>query len=891
MVLGHYFDPFEGVKALGSNNDDLTSSIAVYGSVNYGKAGTYLLKYKAGGTTVERTVTVSEGTYTHPSRKRSDSADSTISMGSGSYRTGAVALPSETKSGTKSDYNNLFRRAGSPDFMDNEAFNAGAIPTNTWWSGFEHANYGGSTLAALNPLCAGYTSDGMYLSYKGTGFTQYFSVKDTFGVMQPTMSNFAPVFKDVTIKPSSLATTNYSKVLSYSENSVNVAMRNSPDGADEMVSHFVQGSPYVVSEFKDPSDVVINLRIAAVTNAYEFYDLSGKQITENTYIGSDLVVRMPGAQNGYVTTYPDTGIGAATYGEEDYLLSAPKGTVFTFSQGKHASPLFKEQINLAMSQGNYLSVCTLNSKDEASFYAASARGIALKNTSSYVVDKVASTTETHFQENIQYLDGEESTPLSVLMPHQWKNSTDAVSSYAIKTVRGTNKIRSGSSFSVKNSFYGLLPSFTLPSDSTFSKDDLETYIAKVLADTVPGEVSLYWSDSDKNFINSPGPYWCSKAIYPLCQAIIAADQASLTADKALLVARLKGLLTDWLTYSGTSDKRWLYYDQIYGSMYYSADNFSTNSRLSDHHFTSGYLVYGCAVLAMFDDTFVSQYGEIARLLAKDYMNYDNDPLYPSFRSFDSYNGHSWADGFGDFGDDNDQESSGEALNSWTGAYLLGVALGDEAMENAAVWGFANEMEAVKQYWFNYDENNWIASLANYTHVLGIVWGTKNDYATWFGSNPEFIYGIHWLPTGEYLSNYALGSGEKAMLKKIYAELLGKVGGTPRTWFSNFWAIQALCDNASALSAFNGSKILADDYPDEVVGSYWMVHALASLGDKETGGALALNSSVAGSVYVSNGTRKALLWNPSTRQETLTFNVNGATQSVIAAPRTFSTITL
>jgi len=840
---------------------------------------------------VERTVTVAPGTYSHPSRNRSDGADRSISLGSGSYRTGAVALPSETKDGTKSDYNNLFRRPGSPDFLDNEAFNAGAVPTNKWWSGFEHSNYGGVTLAALNPLCAGYSTSGLYLSYKGTGFTQYFSVQDTFGVMQPTMSNFAPVFKDVTIKPASLASTNYSKVLSYSENAVNIAMRNSADGADEMVSHFVQGTPYVVSEFKDPSNVVVNLKIDGVTNAYEFYDLMGKQITTDTYTGKDLIVRYPAAHSGYATTCPNTAVGAAIYTEEDFLLSAPEETVFTFSQGQHASPIFKQQINLAMSKGNYLSVCAMNNKEEGAFYAASARAMALKNTSSYSVDTQASTTETTFKENIQYLDGQASTPLSILMPHQWKNSTDALTSYAIKTVRGTNKIRAAKNFSVKNSFYGLLPSFTLPQDSSFSKTTLESYISKVLADTVPGEVSLYWADSDKNFINSPGPYWCGKAIYPLCQAIIAADQASLSNDKATLLARLKSLLVDWFTYSGTSDKRWLYYDQIYGSMYYSSDNFSTNSRLSDHHFTSGYLVYGAAVLAMYDSTFAEQYGDIARLLAKDYMNYDGDSLYPSFRSFDSYNGHSWADGFGDFGDDNDQESSGEALNSWSGAYLLGVALGDQAMENAAIWGFSNEMEAVKQYWFNYDENNWIDSLANYTHVLGIVWGTKNDYATWFGSNPEFIYGIHWLPTGEYLSNYALGSGEKAMLKKIYAQLLSKVGGAPRTWFSNFWAIQALCDNAAALSAFDGSKILADDYPDEVVGSYWMVHALASLGQKETNGALHLNSAVAGSVYVSGSTRKALLWNPSNKEETLTFTSGSETKSVAAAPRTFSSITL
>jgi hypothetical protein len=71
----------------------------------------------------------------------------------------------------------------------------------------------------------------------------------------------------------------------------------------------------------------------------------------------------------------------------------------------------------------------------------------------------------------------------------------------------------------------------------------------------------------------------------------------------------------------------------------------------------------------------------------------------------------------------------------------------------------------------------------------------------------------------------------------------------------------------------------------------MVHALASLGQKETNGALHLNSAVAGSVYVSGSTRKALLWNPSNKEETLTFTSGSETKSVVAAPRTFSSITL
>lgn len=898
-VLGHYFNAFDGVKAVSENGVDLTSSIHVLGSVNYGKEGSYSLKYvvSAGDISGEatRNVTVGNGTYTHPSRNRSDVSALTVNEGLGSYRTGAVELPSATtttKNGqTVSDESNLFRRPGTPEYVDNEVFNKGPIPTNTWWSGFEHSNYGGATLAALNPLCAGFYNSGMYVSYKGTGFTQYFSVKDTFGVAQTTMSNFAPVFKDITVKPTSLATTNFTKVIGYGENNVDIAMRNSLDGTDEMVSHLVQGSPYVINEFKDPSNVQLNIRVEGVTNAYEFWDLSGKQITGDSYTGNAFVIKLPGAHYGYDCAYPSTAVGAPMYTNLYYLLKAPENSVFTFSQGQHSSPLFKQQINIQMKQGNFLSLCAMNDSSEASFYLKGAAGLIGNTHSSYAINHATNQVTTTFKNNMQFLDGNAGTPILSLMPHQWKNSSTATSAVSIKTVKGTNKMVEGDTFSTLNSFHGLLPSFTLPQDSSFSKSNASSYLDSLIADTIPDEVSLFWSDSDKHFINAPGPYWCSKALYPLSQGLIIADQCGLTTQKATLQSRLKDLLSDWYTYSGTSDKRWLYYDKVYGSMYYSVDNFSTNTRLSDHHFTSGYLIYASAVLAMYDDSFLADYGEMAKLLLKDYMNYDGDSMYPSFRSFDSYAGHSWADGYGDFGDDNDQESCGEALNSWTGAYLLGVGLGDAAMVEAAQYGFANELESIKQYWFNYDEDNWIHSLADHTHVIGINWGVKNDYATWFGSNPEFIYGIHWLPTGEYLSSYAFGDTEKATLKKIYAEFLGKVNGSPRTWYSNMWAIQALSEPTTALSNFDATKIQKDDYPDELVGSYWMVHALASFGNKDVAASYTFNKNVAATLYKGTTGDSLLVWNPSKSDETVNVVVNSVSSSVSIKARSFMKVSL
>jgi endoglucanase Acf2 len=886
-VTGHYFDPLQGVTALSENGVDVTKDIEVIGSVQYGKAGTYSLAYKIGDPdlsgSVSRTVTVADGAYTHPERNRSDGADRTVAVGSGSYRTGSAPT------GDPSD-GNAFHRPGDPGYIDNEVYNQGPVPTNKWWSGFTTENYGGVTVAALNPLDAGYTSSGLYISDKGTGFTQYFSVADTKGVSQTTMSNFCPAFKDLTIKPASLGSSSVTKVIGYDDDSVAIAMRNSADGADEMVTHLVQGSPYIISEFKDPSSIALNLRVDGVTNAYEFYDLSGNLLT-SSYSGNAVIVKLPGAHLGYATTYPNLGVGAAIYGNLFYLLSVPAGTSFSFSQGANPSPLFKDKISVSMTQGNYLSVCALNDASEAAFYQAGAYGLLAKNHVSYAVDKAAATATTEIKANVQYLNGSEGTPVMALMPHQWKNSSVETSGVTFQTMKGTTKLMKGNSFTTETSFAGILPSFTLPDDAAFSSSEAKSYLDSLISDTTPGTVSLSWDENGKHYINAPGPYWNGKALYPLCQGLIISDQLGLTEYEATIKQRIRDLLTDWYTYSGTGDIRYLYYDQVWGSLYYSVDNFSTGSRLSDHHFTAGYLIYGTAVLAMYDPTFLAQYGGIARLLLDDYMNCGQDSMFPSFRGYDPYASHNWADGKGDFGDGNDQESCGESLNSWTAGYLLGTALGDSTLVSASAWGFANELIGVKQYWFNYDENNWVASLANYTHVIGILWGCKNDFATWFGSNPEFIYGIHWLPTGEYLSSYALGDGERATLLKIYNEFLGRVNGAPRTWYSNMWAIQALVDPAKALSNFDASKIEGDDYPDELSGSYWMIHALQTLGQKDVSGHLSMNDNVAGSVYVKDGVKKALLWNPSNQEEIVNYSINGTITSLKVSARSFTKVSL
>ena len=237
--------------------------------------------------------------------------------------------------------------------------------------------------------------------------------------------------------------------------------------------------------------------------------------------------------------------------------------------------------------------------------------------------------------------------------------------------------------------------------------------------------------------------------------------------------------------------------------------------------------YQAAIATMYDPSFYAKYKDIIDFEANDYAcpNKDSNE-FPYLRCFDTWAGHSWANGLGYFTEGNNEESSSEGLNAWVGAYLIGLADGDQSRIDAAIYGFTTEIYSVKQYWFDYDGDVWLKDL----HTVGIgvcaiQWAGKYDYATWFGANPSFIYGIEWLPVGEYLTSYALGSSEIAKLKSIYGLWKTAQAESPdkAVWAANFRSVQAIFDPTSSISEFSESAILNDDYPSELSGAYWMVH--------------------------------------------------------------------
>ena len=866
VIQNEYFDPLKGIEVINQNGENISYMFEVEGQVDYGVTGTYLLSYQMayGEDSIDetRTITVKTGTIVRQVRPRNTIPASTIVADKGSYR-----------SGTASDLDHPI----NPQNINSDLLTS-AVPSNGWWTSLLAQNYGGGNGIYTNPFRSAFSNQGVEITNPGTGFVQYWNPGG-----YNTMANFSLALPDMFLKTSTLNAGYTTHVIDYSDTTVKVAMRNVGRAEDHMVVTYAQGSPYIFAEVMNSSSPFISFGTNGLDN-YEYYTVDGTKINDRNYSGDGIVVKLVRKHVGY-DTYRPAQVGQPLYADRYFLISTPENSGFMISSDNHPFGLLNK-LSMDLNNDNYLSIAILQSLDEATFYHDHAYAKTLTGNVSYDVDHIDSTVETTYQIATQYLNSSNSNlPVQFLMPHHYQNSEQELTNYSFDAIRGELKAMIGSSFNTVLSFNGLLPGMTLPTNSEFDETELTGYLND-LGDRT--EIS-----DTENFLNDQGPYWNSKAIYPLTQGIIIADQIGNAALKNEFIGKLRYILSDWYTYSSIDDERYLYYNEAWGSVYYSNNDFNTASELSDHSFTHGYLIYASSVLAMYDDTFKEDYGDIVSLLLNDYMYpKKGDYEFAYLRSFDSWAGHTWAHGFGTFAEGNNIESSSEALQSWVGGYLWALSEGDTELRDAAIYGFVSELNSAKTYMFDYSGEVFHEKYSEYASVAGMIWGGKYDYATWFGANPTFIYGIQWLPNGEYLSNYAVNDVERARLNVVYQDYLSEKNQTIDTWYANMWSIQAILDPQVAINQFNASLILNDDYPSDLSQTYYLIHGLKTYGQKTDSYHMMVHQHVSSSIYNKDGVIRALVWNPSNSSQTIFFvEPDGDIISKTVGAKSFTTVKL
>ena len=419
-----------------------------------------------------------------------------------------------------------------------------------------------------------------------------------------------------------------------------------------------EGMPYVWSEFVGVQPLIAlggnPGKGSRGKNAATFFDLAGK------------AAQLP-------LTGDTLGI---TYEGRSYGVFAPDGT--KFEQGA-------DGISVAFSgKSSYLVVCPLPAARDLPIFHKHAFAIPRDTKLSWAYDRTAGTCSTTWKVTTEALMGVEKSILHGWLPHHWRESKNNLAFDGINypTIRGQMRCAVGNEFTLTYAYNGILPNF--PAAKTgLDAERMKTYLATYFA-------------KEKGFARDT--YAAGKDLTRFAQAAFIAAQ---TKDSSLdpILASVRAELENWFTFTpGEKDRFFAYYPRRKGLIGFNSSYGSEH--FTDNHFHYGYFTFAAGMMCQLAPDFAAAYGEMAKTITKTYANYDRtDRRFPFFRAFDIWRGHSFADGNG-FPDGNNQESTGESLNSWVGMILLGEALGDADLTAAGVMGYTFETRATLEYWFD-----------------------------------------------------------------------------------------------------------------------------------------------------------------------------------------------
>ncbi|MFT6594565.1 MAG: endoglucanase Acf2 [Akkermansiaceae bacterium] len=425
-----------------------------------------------------------------------------------------------------------------------------------------------------------------------------------------------------------------------------------------------------------------------------------------------------------------------TFSDQPMVWSAKKNVVGVTVRGNHYglfgskgsqwSGLEEKKFTNSDSKG-YFSVALLPDKEPVTLERFS------KYAHNHVVDtRVSSRASGGYLESVydfttEALEGVGKGTLYSLYPHQWKYSKAKLTGQVYKSVRGAMKVAEGTGFRASVPIQGLLP--MLPAGGIPDRERMIGYLKLEAAKKSPDFADTYWD----------GKY--------LGKLATLSGIAGMTGEMELqkiFLGEIRSRLENWFTASEGENSPMFYYEQKWGSLIGSKPSYGSDGQLNDHHFHYGYFIRAAAEVARHDPEWAKKWGPMVNLIIRDIASTDKkDSMFPYLRCFDLYAGHSWASGHAKFGDGNNQESSSESMNAWYGLMLWGEVTGDEELRDTGIFLYNTERTAVEEYWFDVSETNFPKE---YPEVaVGMVWGGKGAFSTWFSADIDCIHGINWLP--------------------------------------------------------------------------------------------------------------------------------------------------
>ena len=568
-----------------------------------------------------------------------------------------------------------------------------------------------------------------------------------------------------------------------------------------------------------------------------------------------------------------------SYSGHYYGLFAPDNTQFALSNGV---------INVTFAGTNqYLVAGLLPTQANLAYFSQFAYAVPRDSQMNWGYDPVAGVVTTSWHVATQQLQGTEPRVIQGWLAHHWRNTTNnlAFNGLNYSTARGLMKCATGTDFQILYPFNGLPP--TLPPPSPTGRAN----------DYVPSRMNSYLTSVAANTNIAPDTYWCGKDMVRYAQHMAMAHDMG-RPEFATLQNTARSALENWYTYTPNEST---YYFAAYPAWKalvgfqasYGADQFN------DQHFHYGYFAHATALVGMYDQDFLANYGPMARLVVKEYANWDRtDTNFPFLRTFDVWSGHSQASGFPDSTRGGNQESSSEAVQSWGGLFLLGAIMGDDPMRAAGAMGYVMESTAVREYWFNEHHDVWPPVYAK--AVVGILWDNGMDYQTYFGMNPSYIHGIQTFPISPILSYLA---HDPVFAQQNYnsflADQLAVVGSNSISSMGSQWGNYALWYalqfNPDYVAAQMDQLWAANDPvttdPIYAGATYYFTHAYRNLGSIQWQFHISVPTST---VYFNTNTYQYtfLAYNPQTNAQVATiFSNNVAIGTMLLPPLTLTTQTI
>lgn len=572
-------------------------------------------------------------------------------------------------------------------------------------------------------------------------------------------------------------------------------------------------------------------------------------------------------------------------GEDLYGLYYPAGTSMAMADGA-----------MTLSGASWLSVGLLQNEDDFVDYAPYATSIVRSTTVGWKYDEPTSTLSTEWEVDAENLrrGGDAAPVVQGFLPHVWKHTVGAelpFNGICYLTPRGTMKIATAADgrFAYAYRFPGMLPWYGAPAEGDSEKNGYDPEKMRQLMQA---------------YANGGGfggdTYWGGKGLTQMALNMTFAKETGQTEIYETAKKRLRDALVNWLTYTPGENTMFFSYYPRWGGMLgfdvsYDSDAFN------DHHFHYGYFIYAGALLCMEDESFRAGYGELLKMIAKDYANYDRtDDRFPFLRTLDPWAGHSYAGGLGDHGNDNGngQESSSEAMQGWGGVYMLGVALGDRELRDAGIFGWMTESRGTVEYWFdrdhihpdrphNYDYTLYKSPYNTNLTSKGIGWWT------WFSGDPLWMHSIQWMPVSPCL-NYL--SEDPEFVKWDYEKMRSS---TAYSWFEPSGNEAPLADQSVGNVVLcymercdpQGAAEVFDTAWERGLGiakgidtghiSYYVIHSHLTYGDIDF--EVTADCPTSNAYRREDGTMTYMVYNPDAQTRTVKFYRNESVERSVDAP--------